>query len=186
MDLCYETDRLILKVLKADDAENVLQFYLDNKELFEKYEPDRPDNFYTAAHQKAVLICEYNLTVKLSAVRFYVYRKEQPDKIIGTIGFRNITRSIYQTCEAGYKFDRNFQHQGYAFEALCMGIAVMFEDLKLHRIEANVMPENAPSIHLLESLGFTLEGTARSFALIHGKWRDHLRYSLISASVSPS
>lgn len=185
MEFIYKTDRLILKVLKGDDAEAVLQFYLDNKELFERYEPDRPDNFYTLSHQKAVLNCEYNMTVKLSAVRFYVFKKEQPDKIIGTICFRNITRSVYQACEVGYKFDHNFQHQGYAFEALCMGIAVMFEDQRLHRIEANVMPENTSSIHLLETLGFALEGTARSFAYIHGRWQDHLRYSLITNSDHP-
>ncbi len=181
MNLTYETDRLILKVLKADAAEEVLRFYLDNQELFEKYEPERPDNFYTVSHQRALLICEYNLTIKLSAVRFYVYRKEQPNQIIGTICFRNITRSIYQSCEVGYKFDARYQHQGYAFEALCTGISIMFDDLKLHRIEANVMPANGASRHLLESLGFVLEGTARACALIRGNWEDHLRYSLIQA-----
>lgn len=182
MDLTYETDRLILKVLKGDSAEAVLNFYLDNKNLFERYEPERPDNFYTVEHQKAVLICEYNLTVKLSAVRFYVFRKEQPDQIIGTICFRNITRSFYQSCEIGYKFDLRYQHQGYAFEALCMGISVMFADLGLHRIEANVMPCNKPSIRLLEAIGFGLEGTSRDLAKIRGRWEDHLRYSLIQAS----
>lgn len=181
MNLTYETDRLILKVLKADAAEDVLQFYLDNQELFEKYEPERPDNFYTIGHQKALLICEYNLTVKLSAVRFYVYRKEQPQQIIGTVCFRNITRSIYQSCEVGYKFDERYQHQGYAFEALYTGISIMFDDLRLHRIEANVMPVNTASCHLLESLGFTAEGVARGNALIRGKWEDHLRYALIQA-----
>ena len=44
MDLTYETDRLILKVLKGNSAEAVLNFYLDNKNLFERYEPERPDN----------------------------------------------------------------------------------------------------------------------------------------------
>lgn len=183
MDMTYETERLILKVLRADDADTVLQFYLDNKELFEKYEPDRPNNFYTAAHQRAVLTCEYNMTVKLTSVRFYVFEKSQPDTIIGTVCFRNITRSIYQSCEVGYKFGQAYWHRGYAREALCMGIAIMFGDQKLHRIEANVMPDNAPSIRLLQSLGFTLEGTAHALALIHGSWRDHLRYSLIAPDV---
>lgn len=185
MDLTYTTDRLILKVLTADEAKSVLQFYLDNREVFEKYEPDRPQNFYTETYQKAVLLYEYNLAVKLSAVRFYVYRREQPNKIIGTIGFRNITRSVYQNCEVGYKFDANFWHQGYAFEALCLGIAVMFEDLHLHRIEANVMPDNHASIRLLENLGFTQEGIAHSLAYIHGDWQDHLRFGLVAGNAAP-
>ena len=129
MNLIYETDRLILKVLRPEAAKKVLCFYLDNKELFEKYEASRPDNFYTVKYQKSVLLCEYNLTVQLSAVRFYVFLKDDPDRIIGTICFRDITRSIYDSCEVGYKFDERFWHHGYATEALIEGIDIMFGDL---------------------------------------------------------
>ena len=122
MNLIYETDRLILKVLRPEAAKKVLCFYLDNKELFEKYEASRPDNFYTVKYQKSVLLCEYNLTVQLSAVRFYVFLKDDPDRIIGTICFRDITRSIYDSCEVGYKFDERFWHHGYATEAAGHGI----------------------------------------------------------------
>ena len=179
MNLTYETDRLILKVLKASDAPAVLDFYTDNMELFEKYEAARPQNFYTLSYQKTLLNAEYNLTIKLTAVRFYVFLKEQPDVVIGTIGFRNIVQSVYHSCETGYKFAEEYQHQGYAFEALIEGTQIMFDDLKLHRIEANVMPSNLASIHLLESLGFVQEGLVHDHALIQGKWENHLRYALI-------
>lgn len=179
MNLIYETDRLILKVLRPDAAKKVLCFYLDNKELFEKYEAARPENFYTVKYQKSILLCEYNLAVQLSAVRFYVFLKENPDQIIGTVCFRNIAHSIYESCEVGYKFDSRFWHQGYATESLMEGIDIMFGDLKLHRIEACVMPENTPSIRLLESLYFKREGLLRQNARINGKWEDHYLYSLI-------
>ena len=179
MNLIYETDRLILKVLRPEAAKKVLCFYLDNKELFEKYEALRPDNFYTLKYQKSVLLCEYNLTVQLSAVRFYVFLKNDPDHIIGTVCFRDITRSIYDSCEVGYKFDERFWHHGYATEALIEGIDIMFGDLGLHRITACVMPENTPSIRLLESLYFKREGLLRQNARINGKWADHYLYSLI-------
>lgn len=179
MNLEYETDRLLLKILKADDADDVLKFLLNNKAFFEQYEPLHEPHYYTVEHQRAILICEYNLTVKLSAVRFYVFKKEQPNQIIGTICFRNITRSFYQRCEVGYKFDQDFQHHGYAYEALCMGFGIMFEDQKLHRIEADVMPSNLLSIRLLKSLGFEEEGLVRKNILIQNVWEDHLRYSLI-------
>ena len=179
MNLIYETDRLILKVLRPEAAKKVLCFYLDNKELFEKYEASRPDNFYTVKYQKSVLLCEYNLTVQLSAVRFYVFLKDDPDRIIGTICFRDITRSIYDSCEVGYKFDERFWHHGYATESLIEGIDIMFGDLGLHRITACVMPGNTPSIRLLESLYFKREGLLRQNARIQGEWTDHYLYSLI-------
>lgn len=180
MDMKYETPRLTLRILRAEDADMVLQFYQNNKDIFEKYEPERPANFYTTAYQRATLMCEYNLTIRLSSVRFYVFEKSQPDTIIGTVCFRSITRSIYQSCEIGYKFDECYWHKGYAREALSMGISIMFQDQKLHRIVANVMPDNAPSIRLLETLGFAQEGRAHAFAFIQGHWCDHLRFSLIA------
>jgi ribosomal-protein-alanine N-acetyltransferase len=117
--------------------------------------------------------------VQLSAVRFYVFLKDDPDRIIGTICFRDITRSIYDSCEVGYKFDERFWHHGYATEALIEGIDIMFGDLGLHRITACVMPGNTPSIRLLESLYFKCEGLLRQNARIQGEWADHYLYSLI-------
>ena len=117
--------------------------------------------------------------MQLSAVRFYVFLKDDPDRIIGTICFRDITRSIYDSCEVGYKFDERFWHHGYATEALIEGIDIMFGDLGLHRITACVMPGNTPSIRLLESLYFKREGLLRQNARIQGEWTDHYLYSLI-------
>ncbi len=180
MDFTYETERLILRVLRAESAPAVLQFYLDNRELFERYEAARPDNFYTEQYQKTLLTAEYNLAFKQSAVRFYVFRKEAPEQIIGSICFRNIVRAMFQSCETGYKFDARYHHQGYAFEALDKGIDIMFRDVKLHRIVASVMPSNHPSVRLLQNLGFSCEGMERQSALIRGKWQDHARYALLN------
>ena len=55
MLLQYETQRLILKVLGPDYSSDVLRFYLNDKELFEKYEADRSPVFYTEAHQRNIL-----------------------------------------------------------------------------------------------------------------------------------
>ena len=57
MKMKYETDRLILKILPDTAAGRVLQFYLDNREVFEQFEPDRPQNFYTMEYQKTLLHC---------------------------------------------------------------------------------------------------------------------------------
>lgn len=179
MNFVYETDRLILKILRPDWANKVLDFYLDNKFIFEKYEATRPQNFYTIKYQKSMLSAEYTMAMKLSTVRFWIFQKENPKNIIGTICFRDIKRSIYDSCELGYKFDARYWHNGYATEALIEGIGIMFDDLKLHRIEAFVMPENNPSIKLLESLYFQKEGLLQKNAKIHGTWEDHILYGLV-------
>ena len=176
----YETNRLMLCIVRADAAPQVLDFFQRDRALFEQYEPDRAPHFYTLGFQRETLKYEYSLATKLSHIRFYVYRKEDPDTIIGTVCFHNITQNPYYCCEIGYKFSSAFHHQGYALEAVEKGIDIMFSELQIHRIMAWVMPENEPSIRLLQSLGFAYEGMNSDHLYMHGKWVSHAQYSLIS------
>lgn len=181
----YLTNRLILRILTPHAMREVLEFQKRNKELFERYEPARPANFYTNAYQKALLKCEYNLAQKLSTVRFYVFRREEPYTIIGTVCLHDISRTAYSCCELGYKFDAAWHHCGYAKEALSEAIRIAFFELRLHRVFARVVPDNAPSIRLLTSLDFMEEGIEYASIQIRGKWTDHLRFALICPSISP-
>lgn len=181
MNFEQETERLILKILppSLESAEAVLDFYNQNRTVFERYEAARPANFYTRDHQKSILTHEYNLALKQKCIRFWVYEKKDTARAIGTICFYNIVRSIYDRCETGYKFDQRFWNKGYAREAMASGISLMFDELSLHRIEAYVMEENAPSIRLLKALGFQYEGICRQSARIRGNWEDHARFARI-------
>ena len=65
-------------------------------------------------------------------------------------------------------------------EALELGNEVMFREMSLHRIEAIVMPDNTPSMKLLESLGFEQEGLMREKIYLNGCWQDHYLYAKIN------
>lgn len=178
MLLQYETPRLILKILTPNYAGKVLDFYLKNQALFEKYETDRADNFYTLDYQKKILHTEYGLMLKQSNIRFYVFLKNC-DEIIGTVSLYHIHPSFLRA-EIGYKFSARYHHKGYAFEAIEKIIDIAFTDLKLQRIYAMIQPENAPSIKLIQNLGFVKEGLCKHHMFMHGKWVDHLQYCLPS------
>jgi ribosomal-protein-alanine N-acetyltransferase len=184
MKFTYETDRLILRVLDSSWAPQVLDFYQNNPD-FARVEPTT-DNFYTLHFHETVLRYEYELTLKMSMLRLWIFSKDDPAKIIGTVSFRNITRSFFGTCEVGYKMDHEFRNQGYCQEALSRGFEVMFSELNLHRIEAIVLPSNLASIHLLEKLGFKREGVKRQCVKLQGEWRDHYLYSLLSIDSHPA
>lgn len=175
----YETDRLILRILHPDEAALVLDFYERDRELFEKYETARVPEFYTLKHQRRLLQYEYNSALKLSTVRFYVFLKEQPDQIIGTVCLHDIIKPFYHTCEIGYKFSSQFHGNGYAFEAIDRCIYTAFEELELHRITAMVCRGNERSMHLLDCLGFRMDGILRDYLILGGEWQDHALYSLL-------
>lgn len=178
MTIC--TKRLILKVLNETDAQMVLDFYQINSSFFEPLEPLRCDHFYTTSFQRTSLRYEYNLITSLKALRYYVFLKEDPNKIIGTLSFSNILKGSFMSCQIGYKFDYYHTKKGYALETITHCIPLMFNNFGIHRIEAYIMPCNTSSIRLIEKLGFHKEGTAVSSAKILGVWEDHIRYALIN------
>jgi ribosomal-protein-alanine N-acetyltransferase len=57
-------------------------------------------------------------------------------------------------------------------------LQTVFEDLKLHRLEANIQPENNRSIHLVKNNGFRKEGYSPRYLKINGVWRDHERWAM--------
>lgn len=179
MTTLINTNRLILKVENQDKAQSILNFYIDNKNFFEMYEPTRPDNFYTLAYQYSAAIYEYQEILRHRTLRYYVYLNSDPDTIIGSVNFSNIYfGSFLKTC-IGYKFHKDYQHMGYASEAVSAALDVIFHEYGMVRIEAHVLPDNESSIHLLTKLGFKYEGLEYSYANINNERKDHLRYSLI-------
>lgn len=176
----FETDRLLLKTLNKDAAPMVLAFYEDNKSLFETWEPKRANNFYTLFYQKASLSAEFHKMAEGKLLRYWVFLKENPEEIIGTVCFQNFLKAPYQSCCIGYKLAEKYTHQGYAYESIQKAIEIILEVYHIHRIEAFIMPNNLPSLRLIEKLGFICEGLSISYALVNGIWSDHKRYTFIN------
>ncbi len=63
-------------------------------------------------------------------------------------------------------------------EGVSLAIDYAFKTLGLHRVEANIQPDNIASINLVKRLGFTKEGFSRRYLKINGEWRDHERWAL--------
>lgn len=108
------------------------------------------------------------------STRFLIRLKENPAKIIGFCNFTQIFRGAFQACYLGYKIDHEYEGKGLMHEALKASIQYAFEKLALHRIMANYMPINMRSAKLLHRLGFTIEGYAKGYLMINGKWEDHV------------
>ncbi|MFI9103169.1 GNAT family N-acetyltransferase [Streptomyces fildesensis] len=120
----------------------------------------------------------------------YLQRFEQPthegfviclrdtDEIVGGININNIVRSTIQSGTLGYRAYASTTGRGYMTEGLTLVIQFAFGTLELHRLEANIQPENTPSLNLVERLGFRREGYSADFQFINGAWRDHERWAI--------
>ncbi|WP_278244288.1 GNAT family N-acetyltransferase [Caldisalinibacter kiritimatiensis] len=94
-----------------------------------------------------------------------------------------MVRGPFLSCFLGYKLDKDEVNKGYMTEALKMGIDIAFNELKLHRIEANIMPKNEASLRIVKKLGFYEEGVAKKYLKINGKWEDHIHMVLLNEDI---
>lgn len=155
-------------------AGQVADYYKRNRSFLETFEPVRSEEFFSLEYQQAVLKKEISEYEERTAFRFYILSVEQPEKIIGIIGLNNVVWGAFCSAFLGYKLDKDFVNKGYMSMAVGMLTKYAFEELGLHRIEANVMPKNKASLRVLEKNHFVNEGISKYYLNINGVWEDHI------------
>ena len=110
---------------------------------------------------------------------FLICRTED-GAIVGSINLSQIFHGGFQNAYLGYHVGGPYAGQGYLTDALRLVLRYAFEDLKLHRLEANIQPENVASLALVRRAGFVREGFSRRYLKVCGRWRDHERWAVIA------
>lgn len=100
--------------------------------------------------------------------------------LAGGISIGNIRRGVAQSAQIGYWMGEQYAGRGMMLKALGLALPFAFDTLRLHRVEAACIPENARSVGLLEKARFRREGLLRSYLKINGIWQDHYLYALIA------
>lgn len=171
------TSRVTLRALTMRDQEEFLQLARLSTDLHDPWvpQPATPEEFqaYVArfdhANAQSLLIC-----------------LQQTGAIAGNININNIIRRRSQNASLGYAAFAPTAGQGYMAEGLSLVIRYAFEQLRLHRLEAQIQPGNHASIKLVQRLGFRNEGYSPDLLFINGTWRDHERWAITNNMISPN
>lgn len=169
-----KTNRLVLRRLKLDDGQLLLDFYKKNEAFFKPYEPVKLKSFYQLAYQENAIKAEKSKEEQGRSIKFLMFRKEEPDQLLGLVTLNEIVKGCFLSCFMGYKMDQSYINQGYMTEAVKAVSEYAFDVMRLHRIEANVMPRNKASLQVAEKAGFVNEGTSKQYLKINGVWEDHI------------
>ena len=179
MNFTLTTERLVLRVLYPEDAFLVTNFYKRNSAFLENREPNVSPILTDTSAMCDAMGYELDKTTRGCFIRYWYAPKESPDSLYGTVCLQNITMSAFHSAGIGYKQDIACMGRGYATEAVAAVINEAFANGDIHRIGAQVLTDNQPSIKLLEKLGFHREGIEKSSVKILGEWRDCYRYALL-------
>ncbi|GAA1910765.1 GNAT family protein [Streptomyces durmitorensis] len=112
----------------------------------------------------------------------FVICRHDTGAIVGGVNINNIVGGSLQSGSLGYTSYASTTGRGYMTEGLGLVVEFAFERLELHRLEANIQPDNTASLNLVERLGFHREGFSTAFQFINGEWRDHERWAITAQS----
>ena len=127
----------------------------------------------------AVLFRHYLQRIHRDDHEGFVICRKQDDRIVGAININHIVRGSFLSASLGYYVGAEFQGYGYMAEGLKLLTNYAFNTLGLHRLEANIQPENTRSQNLVARCGFKKEGYSEAFLFINGAWRDHERWCCV-------
>ncbi|MFJ6719128.1 MULTISPECIES: GNAT family N-acetyltransferase [unclassified Streptomyces] len=116
----------------------------------------------------------------------YLVCERATGALAGFVNINNIVRGAFQSGALGYGAFAHAAGRGLLGEAFGLVLDQAFAPtsaggLGLHRLEANIQPDNAASIALVRRHGFRLEGLSPDFLYVDGAWRDHERWALTAA-----
>lgn len=122
-------------------------------------------------------------------------RYEQPDAeslliclrntgaIAGMININSIIRGRFQSASLAYAAFAPTAGQGYMSEGLDLVVRYAFEQLRLHRLEAQIQPDNHASLNLVRRNGFRNEGYSPDLLFVDGAWQDHEQWAITSTMI---
>lgn len=99
-------------------------------------------------------------------------------EVAGQLNVWGIARGSLASATIGYWVSERFAGRGITPTSVALATDVCFTELRLHRMEICIRPENKPSLRVVEKLGFRYEGLRRRYIHIDGDWRDHYAFAL--------
>lgn len=120
------------------------------------------------------------------ALPFSIIERQQESvkpQLIGQLTVAPIMWGSARSATLGYWVDQQHAGRGVTPTAVALATDYCFDTLRLHRMEINIRLENAPSLRVVQKLGFRNEGVRRNYLHIDGAWRDHRSFALTAGEV---
>ncbi len=173
----FQTDRLVFEPITVEHAPNIHAFYLENRKHLEPWEPKRDEMFYRL--DTHIQNCESAEESFRKGIGYgFIVKLKETDEFIGRVNLNNVVRGVFHNAYIGYFMAQKYNGKGYMTEAVKKVVEHACYELKLHRIQAAVIPTNYGSIRVVEKAGFRKEGLALRYLKINGEWKDHLLYAI--------
>ena len=172
--------RVGLRPIRLRDARALERSLLENRRWLRQWEatsPYAPGSFDTRASIRSLL-------GNARAGHGLPFVGGWDGKLAGPLHVSSIAYGSLSSATIGYWIAEEFAGRNITPTAVALATDYCFYQLGLHRMEICIRPENAPSLRVVEKLGFRYEGLRRRYIHINGDWRDHFCFGLVSEELS--
>jgi len=171
-------DGLYLRPGVAADYSAWARLREESRAFLTPWEPTWPSDDLTRSAFRRRLRRQAEDMARDESFAFLIFDSSS-DELLGGLTLGGVRRGVAQAATLGYWMGAPHAGKGRMTRAVAAIVRFGFDSLRLHRIEAACIPDNAPSIALLERNGFQREGFARAYLKINDAWRDHILLALI-------
>jgi ribosomal-protein-alanine N-acetyltransferase len=179
----------VTRLVSPGDAPALARLLRANREFLAPWEPVRGDDYFTEHGQLAVVEGALAQHARGTCLPHVILDPGGPGgsggrggpagDIVGRITLNGIVRGPFQSCSMGYWIGEAANGRGLATRAVRALVRVAFDELGLHRVQAETLPHNAASQRVLERNGFVRFGYAPRYLHIAGEWQDHVMFQLL-------
>lgn len=163
--------------LRADDAPVLTELVRANRDFLGPWEPSRSEDYFTEKGQLAI-IGQLHASQELGITLPHVILVD--GEPAGRITLNGIVRGAFESCSVGYWVASEVNGRGVATQALRLMLRVAFDELGLHRVQAETLLHNVASQKVLHRNGFERIGMAPNYLRIAGEWQDHYLFQVLS------
>jgi [ribosomal protein S5]-alanine N-acetyltransferase len=168
----------VTRVVNMADGQALASLLTVNRAFLAPWFPVKDDAYYTAEGQRKIIGAELDAHARGTVMPLVIL--DSDGRLIGRIHINGITRGAFQSASIGYWVSESRGGKGLASAAVAEVIAIAFERLGLHRLQAETLLHNVGSQRVLLRNGFRPFAVAPAYLQIAGRWQDHVMFYLLN------
>jgi ribosomal-protein-alanine N-acetyltransferase len=164
-----------IRPIRLRDARALERELLDNRGWLRKWEATNPHGAMSFDVRSSIRSLQANARAGLGLP----FAVEYDGQFAGQLNVSSVTYGSLSSATIGYWVSERFAGLNVTPTAVALASDYCYFQVGLHRIEICIRPENAPSLRVVQKLGFRYEGLRRRYIHINGDWRDHFCFALV-------
>ncbi len=177
--MLIRTPRARITLLRPEQAHLLVQYFLENREHLEPWEPVRPADFYHIDGMRKRLAEHWNQFMRLQSAHFCALEPDG-ERVLATCTLHRIEGAPLHQALLGYSVDRAWEGTGLMHEVARAVMDFAWRQLQLHQLIATHAVDNLRSRRLLARLGFREVGLLPRYLRTGRGWEDHLLHHCLN------